>query len=106
LLPLQQNRNRRHFFDPPQQGKAKTRLNLKSLLVRRPSTSKLTDTGRTIEGKRWQTATVKTIKVHPCTLRRRLYLDKEGWSSVGRYQRGPITKDYEGKAGKFGHRMT
>jgi len=51
----------RFFFDPPRRTKA--RLNLKSLLVRCPATSKLTDTGRTIEEKRWQTATVKTQKV-------------------------------------------
>jgi hypothetical protein len=32
------------------------------LLVRCPSTSKLTDTGRTIEEKRWSTAKLKTHK--------------------------------------------
>jgi hypothetical protein len=52
----------RFFFDPPQQAKGKTGLTIKSLLVRCPSTSKLTDTGRTIEERRWQTATVKTQK--------------------------------------------
>jgi hypothetical protein len=51
----------RFFFDPPRRAKA-ARLNIKSLLVRCPSTSKLTDTGRTIEEERWQTATVKTQK--------------------------------------------
>jgi aspartate carbamoyltransferase regulatory subunit len=35
---------------------------LKSLLVRCPSTSKLTDTGRTIEEKLWSAAKVKTQK--------------------------------------------
>ena len=52
----------RFFFDPPQRAKAKTGLTIKSLLVRYPSTSKLTDTGKTIEERRWQTATVKTQK--------------------------------------------
>ena len=52
----------RFLFDPPRRPKAKPRLNIKSLLVRCPSTSKLTDTGRTIEEKRWQKATVKTQK--------------------------------------------
>jgi hypothetical protein len=51
----------RFFFGPPRRVKAKTGLNIKSLLVRCPSTSKLTDTGR-IEEKRWQTATLKTQK--------------------------------------------
>jgi hypothetical protein len=42
-------------------AKAKTDLNIKSLLVRFPfQPQRLTDTGRTIEEKRWQTATVKT----------------------------------------------
>jgi hypothetical protein len=36
---------------------------MKSLLVRCPSTSKLTDTGRTIEEKRWSAAKVKTQKL-------------------------------------------
>jgi len=52
----------RFFFDPPQRAKAKLGLTIKSLLVRCPSTSKLTDTGKTIEERRWQTATVKTQK--------------------------------------------
>jgi hypothetical protein len=52
----------RFFFDPPQRAKAKPGLTIKSLLVRCPSTSKLTDTGKTIEERRWQTATVKTQK--------------------------------------------
>jgi hypothetical protein len=52
----------RFFFDPPRRQKTKARPNVKSLLVRCPSTSKLTDTGKTIEEKRWQTATVKTQK--------------------------------------------
>jgi hypothetical protein len=52
----------RFFFDPPRRTKAKSGLNIKSLLVRCPSTSKLTDTGRTIEEKRWETAAVKTQK--------------------------------------------
>jgi hypothetical protein len=52
----------RFFFDPPRRPKAKAGPSIKSLLVRCPSTSKLTDTGRTIEEKLWQTATVKTQK--------------------------------------------
>jgi hypothetical protein len=87
-------------------GKAKTRLNLKSLLVRRPCTSKLTDTGRTIEEKRWQTVTVKTQSSPVRTAHAFISGQRRMLSSVGRYQREPITKDYEGKAGKFGQRMT
>ncbi|PYJ19704.1 MAG: hypothetical protein DME99_11890 [Verrucomicrobia bacterium] len=52
----------RFFFDPPRRPKAKAGVTIKSLLVRCPSTSKLTDTGRTIEERLWQTATVKTQK--------------------------------------------
>jgi hypothetical protein len=52
----------RFFFDPPQRAKAKPGLTIKSLLVRCPSTSRLTDTGKTIEERRWQTATVKAQK--------------------------------------------
>jgi hypothetical protein len=51
----------RFVFDPPR-PKAKTGPSLKSLLVRCPSTSKLTDTGQTIEEARWATAKVKTQK--------------------------------------------
>jgi hypothetical protein len=50
----------RFLFDPPRRPKAKVRPSLKSLLVRCPSTSKLTDTGRTVEEKRWPTTKVKT----------------------------------------------
>jgi hypothetical protein len=52
----------RFFFAPPRRPKPKARPNLKSLLVRCPATSKLTDTGRTIEEKRWLTTRVKTQK--------------------------------------------
>jgi hypothetical protein len=52
----------RFFFAPPRRPKPKARPNIKSLLVRCPATSKLTDTGRTIEEKRWLTARVKTQK--------------------------------------------
>jgi hypothetical protein len=52
----------RFLFDPPRRPKPKTGPNIKSLLVRCPSTSKLTDTGKTIEERLWQTATVKTQK--------------------------------------------
>jgi hypothetical protein len=50
----------RFLFDPPRRPKAKTGPNIKSLLVRCPSTSKLTDTGMTIEEKRWPTVKLKT----------------------------------------------
>jgi hypothetical protein len=49
---------RRFYFDPPRRPKSKAGADLKSLLVRCPSTSKLTDTGRTIEQKRWPAAKV------------------------------------------------
>ncbi len=53
----------RFFFDPPRRRpKAKAGLNIKSLLVRCPATSKLTDTGQTIAEKRWSAAKVKTQK--------------------------------------------
>jgi hypothetical protein len=53
---------RRFYFDRPRPRPKKAALNIKSLLVRCPFTSKLTDTGRTIEEERWQTAKVKTQK--------------------------------------------
>jgi hypothetical protein len=52
----------RFLFDPPRRPKTKPGPSIKSLLVRCPSTSKLTDTGRTIEEKRWPMAKVKTQK--------------------------------------------
>jgi hypothetical protein len=52
----------RFLFDPPRRPKQKAGPSIKSLLVRCPSTSKLTDTGRTIEEKRWQTAKIKAQK--------------------------------------------
>jgi hypothetical protein len=52
----------RFLFDPPRARPKKPGPNIKSLLVRCPSTSKLTDTGRTIEEKRWQTAKLKAQK--------------------------------------------
>jgi hypothetical protein len=52
----------RFYFEPPRR-RAKSKLaNMKSLLVRCPSTSKLNDTGQTIEEKRWSAAKVKTQK--------------------------------------------
>jgi hypothetical protein len=50
----------RFLFDPPRRPKAKPARKMKSLLVRCPSTSKLTDTGSTIDEAHWQTAKVKT----------------------------------------------
>jgi len=46
---------RRFYFEPPRR-RPKPGPDLKSLLVRCPSTSKLTDTGRTIEQKLWPDA--------------------------------------------------
>ena len=56
------NMARPFYFDPPRRKtEPKAGADLKSLLVRCPSTSKLTDTGRTIEQKLWrkQTAPAK-----------------------------------------------
>jgi len=54
---------RRFYFEPPQRrSKPKAGADLKSLLVRCPSTSKLTDTGRTIEQKVWAVAKMKPQK--------------------------------------------
>jgi hypothetical protein len=52
----------RFYFEPPRRRVKSKLANMKSLLVRCPSTSKLTDTGRTIEEKRWSAAKVKTQK--------------------------------------------
>jgi len=52
----------RFLFDPPRLPKAKPGAGIKSLLVRCPSTSKLTDTGQTIDEKEWPDAKVKPQK--------------------------------------------
>ncbi len=53
----------RFYFEPPQRRpKPKNGADLKSLLVRCPATSKLTDTGRTIEQKLWAAAKLKPQK--------------------------------------------
>ena len=52
----------RFYFEPPQARPKKASASIKSLLVRCPSTSKLTDTGHTIEEKLWSTAKVKRQK--------------------------------------------
>jgi hypothetical protein len=49
---------RRFFFNPPRRVK-KPGPNLKRLLVRCPTTAKLSDTGQTIAEKQWLTAEVK-----------------------------------------------
>jgi hypothetical protein len=55
---------KRFYFAPPQRrGKPKAGAGLKSMLVRCPSTSKLTDTGRTIEEKLWPAAKMKPQKL-------------------------------------------
>ncbi|HEU0275569.1 MAG TPA: hypothetical protein VFQ83_13675 [Candidatus Udaeobacter sp.] len=51
----------RFLFDPPKRPK-KAGPTIKSLLVRCPSTSKLTDTGKTIEEKRWPAVKLKVQK--------------------------------------------
>jgi hypothetical protein len=53
----------RFFFEPPRPAKTKQAVT-KSMLVRCPTTSRLTDTGKTIEERLWATATVKTQKVN------------------------------------------
>ena len=53
----------RFYFDPPRPAKPKNGQNVKSLLVRCPTTSRLTDTGKTIEEKLWPGAKVKTQRV-------------------------------------------
>jgi hypothetical protein len=52
----------RFFFEPPRRPKSKLEPNIKSLLVRCPSTSRLTDTGQTIDEKLWETARIKSPK--------------------------------------------
>jgi len=53
----------RFLFDPPRRKqKANADGNMKSLLVRCPTTSKLTDTGRTIGENRWPAAKINQQK--------------------------------------------
>jgi len=52
----------RFYFEPPRRRVKSKLANMKSLLVRCPSTSKLNDTGQTIEEKHWSAAKVKTQK--------------------------------------------
>jgi len=52
----------RFFFEAPRRPKGKAGLKIKSLLVRCPSTSKLTDTGKTVDEKRWAATKVSTQK--------------------------------------------
>jgi 5-methylcytosine-specific restriction endonuclease McrA len=52
----------RYLFEPPRAKPKKLAANIKSLLVRCPSTSRLTDTGRTVEEKLWAATKVKTQK--------------------------------------------
>jgi hypothetical protein len=51
-----------NFFGPATPRKVKTGPIIKRLLVRCPSTAKLTPTGQTIEEKLWVAAKVKTAK--------------------------------------------
>ena len=53
----------RFFFDPPRRAKVKQGSTMKSLLIRCPTTSRLTDTGQTIEEKLWAAAKVKSQKL-------------------------------------------
>jgi len=48
------------FFEPPRRPKPKRGPNLKSLLVRCPSTAMLSDTGQQIDEKLWEKAKIKT----------------------------------------------
>jgi 5-methylcytosine-specific restriction endonuclease McrA len=52
----------RFFFEPPRRQKPKTANGMKSLLIRCPSTSKLIDTGKSVEEKRWATTKLKLQK--------------------------------------------
>jgi hypothetical protein len=53
----------RFFFDPPRPAKVKKGAGLKSLLIRCPITSRLTDSGQTIEENLWADAKVKSQKL-------------------------------------------
>jgi hypothetical protein len=53
----------RFYFDPPRPAKPKRGAGVKSLLVRCPTTSRLTDTGQTIDEKLWPEAKLKNQKV-------------------------------------------
>ena len=53
----------RFYFDPPRPAKPKPQGNLKSLLVRCPTTSRLTDTGQTIEEHLWAAAKLTNQKL-------------------------------------------
>ena len=53
---------RRFYFDPPQSRPQKAGAGLKSLLVRCPSTAKLTYTGQTVEEKEWPSTKMKPQK--------------------------------------------
>jgi hypothetical protein len=53
----------RFFFDPPRPAKPMPLLKLKSLLIRCPATSRLTDTGQTIEEKLWASAKIENRKL-------------------------------------------
>jgi hypothetical protein len=54
---------RRFYFEPAKRlAKPNAGADLKNLLLHCPSTSKLTDTGRTIEQKLWPAAKVKRQK--------------------------------------------
>lgn len=53
----------KYFFDPPRAAKSKVAPTVKSLLVRCPKTSRLTDTGQTIEESLWAAAKVKNNKL-------------------------------------------
>jgi hypothetical protein len=52
----------RFLFEPPLRQKTKPSAGIKTLLVRCPSTSKLTDTGKTVEEKRWPATKMKMQK--------------------------------------------
>ena len=51
------------YFGQPRPAKTKPGSNIKSVLVRCPTTSRLTDTGQTVEQDAWSSAEVKRQKV-------------------------------------------
>jgi hypothetical protein len=53
----------RFYFEPPRRTKTKPGVSIKSLLVRCPSTSKLSDTGQTVEESGWAKAKLKSQKL-------------------------------------------
>jgi hypothetical protein len=53
----------RYYFEKPRPRKASNGVSIKRLLVRCPSTSKLTATGQTIDEQLWTTTKLKAAKL-------------------------------------------